>query len=128
MKPLKHFIIGLVAASLLYFLQITNLFFSLLVLATNSLVDSDHYFYYVYSKKDLSFRRAYNWFIKGSKTARKSILVFHSYEFLAFLILVSFTYSLAWATVLGVVVHFCCDIIDKTRRKMFFRNIVLTKF
>lgn len=127
MKPLKHFIIGLFISFLLYFFDIIDLFPSLLILTSNSLIDSDHYFYYVYYKKNFSLRKAYLWFIRKSKQSVEAILIFHGIEFITALIILAIIFPIVWWIFLGVVIHFLCEMIGEERRKLLFKNIVITR-
>lgn len=68
MLPLKHFILGLIFAGFLYlvFPKITLTGFLLIFLST-FLIDIDHYFYYIYKKKNFNITKSYKWFIKNKK-------------------------------------------------------------
>jgi hypothetical protein len=68
MLPKQHLFFGVIFASILFFIfpQIGLIEFFIIV-ASTVLIDIDHYTYYVYKKKDLDLKRAYNWFFKDSE-------------------------------------------------------------
>lgn len=136
MLPLKHFLIGLIFSSLLLIIfPSIGLIPALLILASNSLIDSDHYLYYVFHKKNFSLKKAYDWFIKyGEKIAKipkdkqnqfkEIILIFHGIEFWAVLILLSFIYPFLLWVLLGMAIHIYCDMIEEEKRERLFKSIV----
>ena len=68
MYPTKHFILGTIFASFLFFLFPSIGFLGLfLIVASSVLIDVDHYLYYSFRKNDFSLKNSYLWFIKHSK-------------------------------------------------------------
>lgn len=70
MYPSQHLFAGIIFSLILLFLfpQINYIGF-LIIVFSNFLIDVDHYLYYVYKKKDLSLKNAYNWFVENLKKA-----------------------------------------------------------
>jgi len=68
MLPSKHFLFGVIFAGILYLIFPEIGFAGFFIVAVSSfLIDVDHYLYYVFSKKNLSLRQAYNWSMKRRK-------------------------------------------------------------
>jgi len=129
MYPKQHLIFnGLLLIVLLIFFPQVGLIKVFLILLSNSLVDADHYLYYVYHKKDWSLKNSYRWFIqripkidklskKEQGKYKKTPLIFHGIEFLAILIFLSFLHPLLLWVLLGVVIHTVLDIIEQRNDK-----------
>ncbi len=129
MYPKQHFIFGvLLSIVLLIFFPQIGLIKVFLILLSNSLVDADHYLYYVCHKKDWSLINSYRWFIqripKIDKLSKKEQgkyknppLIFHGVEFWTILIFLSFLHPLLLWVLLGVVIHTILDIIEQRNDK-----------
>ena len=124
MYPTKHILYGLILSLffLLVFPSIGLTKISLFFLSS-FLVDVDHYFYYVFHKKDLSLRNSYMWFVRRTKELRKVpsskqkefkkiILVFHGVESWIVLLLISFYYPIFYYILSGFVFHLFLDWVD----------------
>jgi hypothetical protein len=123
MLPLYHLFLGIIFSLILFFLfpQIELIGFLIIILST-VLIDIDHYLYYIYKKKDLSLKNAYNWFVfrtkKLSLLSRKQRNEFyqgfaflHGFETLLILFLIG--YYFFWPIIyifLGVAFHLFLDI------------------
>jgi len=121
MFPSKHLFLGILFASVLFFIfpEIGLIGFSLIVLST-FFIDVDHYFLYVYEKKDVSLRNAYHFFVKEFKkfnllskkekrNCKYGILIFHGIEFWLILILLSLFFNLFSYILIGVMFHIFLD-------------------
>ncbi len=134
MYPKQHLIFGvLLSIVLLIFFPKIGLMGVFLIFLSNSLVDADHYLYYVYNKKGWGLKNSYNWFIqripKIDKLSRKEqgrykkiLLLFHGIEFWSILILLSFFYPLLLWILLGAVTHVVLDIIEQRKDKEMVLN------
>jgi hypothetical protein len=125
MLPSKHFIFGTIFAFILVFTfpQIGFIGF-IIIIASTLAIDIDHYFYYVYLKKDLSIVNAYNWVIKNGIKFQKmndsqkkeiylEICIFHGVEaiFLLFILFAFFKSPFYLLVLTGFVFHQCLDLI-----------------
>jgi len=68
MLPRAHLILGILFSVTLFYLfpQIGYIGLTI-ILFSSVLIDIDHYFYYVYKKKDWNLKKAYFWFLKKRK-------------------------------------------------------------
>ena len=83
-------------------------YFSLIIFLSSFLIDIDHYFYYVVKKRDFNLINSVNYFLEKHRV--KAILFFHSVEFLALLIILSFVNYIFIYISLGIGFHFILDI------------------
>ena len=68
MLPKWHIFLGTIFATALFLIfPKIDLIGFLLIIASTVLIDIDHYVYYVFKKRDLSLKNAYNWFIQKRK-------------------------------------------------------------
>lgn len=85
--------------------------------------DFDHYLYYIFGKKNFSFKKAYRWFKirdiklrKLSKEERKKhnlgIMIFHGIEPIIFLSILSMFFFPIFFVTLGFFVHLIEDLIE----------------
>lgn len=124
MLPKQHIILGLIFATvlLLLFPQIGLIGFLIIIFST-VLIDVDHYLFYVWYKKDYSLRNCYRWFIKKSrefrnlsKEQKKKIncppIIFHGFEALIILIILSFFSKIFIYILIGFLFHEFLDIIN----------------
>jgi hypothetical protein len=105
-----HFVASLILAVLLYpFYGIL----SLIVLIGGFLIDTDHWLWYVYVKKDLSIANSYRYYV--SREYRKDrpmvIHIFHTIEFWALCFFASLYLTPAFILTLGVFSHIFLDFI-----------------
>lgn len=117
MLPKEHMVYGIVFALLtnLFIFPGLNLLVLALIFLSTFAVDADHYILYAYRRRDLSFKRAYNYFtdmcekLKSSEKNRAPLLVFHTMEFFAVLVVLAF-YSRYFAFIAaGVLFHILLD-------------------
>lgn len=135
MLPKWHVLINLVISFiLLIFLDLSNV---IIFFASSVLMDIDHYFYYLYEKKDYSLKRAYNWnkitrarFHNLSREEKKRhryfVLIFHGIEILALVLAMSFFSPIFFYVFLGFCIHLIEDLIIAGRFKYFKRKLFLS--
>ena len=121
MYPKQHLIFGgLLSIVLLIFFPQVGLIEVFLIILSNSLVDVDHYIYYVYKKKDWSLKNAHNWFTKRNqkfeKLSKKEnqrykriLLIFHGIEFWIILFFISLIFLPFYWILFGVMIHIVFD-------------------
>ncbi len=126
MKPLKHLILGIILAVILFVtlpeIGLVNLG---IILASSVLIDIDHYFYYVYKKKKINPIKAYKWYTisirkicKWSRKQKRDISFgchfLHGVEILLLLYVLYFYFSPIFLYILiGVAFHLGVDLIDE---------------
>jgi len=124
MLPKHHILLGTIFAAALFliFPKISLIGF-LLITASTVLMDVDHYVYYVFKKRDLSLKNAYNWFLKKqerllllSKEQRNKVLgpfcFLHGIEILIILLLLGlFVHKYFYFLLIGAAFHLFLDII-----------------
>jgi len=71
MLPKSHFLLGVVAAIVLYFGFEIGILGCLVFLIATIGIDVDHYLYYAYRKKDWNLRKAATWFIEKGEVFMK---------------------------------------------------------
>ena len=120
MLPKYHFLAGL---AVFIFLIIVGVpfFNATLFLLSSVLIDIDHYFYYVWKKKDPNLFKAYKWHIKVSrelkgmrkrKKYKRTVLVFHGIEFLLFLLILSVFFPTFIWIFFGSIFHLLLDLTE----------------
>jgi hypothetical protein len=123
MLPRKHLIIAVLFTILLYFLFPKINIINLLILFSSSvLIDVDHYFYYIFKKRDLNLIKCYNWYRENVKKTlslpkkeRKKIYsgfyFFHGIEWIIILFLLGkFFFPVLSYVSFGFLLHFIADI------------------
>jgi len=120
----------------LIFPQIGTLGFVVTLLST-FLIDVDHYFYYIFYKRDLNPINACVWFDKKVKdylatpvserpAKEQGVFIFHSLEFLSVIFILGFFVPYVHFVLIGFVFHvildMCFEIYHKVnfKRKLFF--------
>lgn len=130
MFPSKHLILGIIFSAIVLFLfpQIGFMGFLLIILST-FFIDVDHYFLYVFKKKDLSLGNAYRWFVNGfkkrialpkkEKTKYKyGILIFHGIEFWIILAFLALIHNFFLYIFIGVMFHIFLDFLALVYHKV----------
>ena len=121
MLPKHHAILGFIFALnlFIFFIEIT-LIPAIIIFLSSILIDVDHYLYYVFIKKDLSLKKAFQWFVKISKIydslsknqrkkIHRSIFFFHGIEALVVLFLIGVYLPLANFIAYGFLFHLILD-------------------
>lgn len=91
------------------------LFLLSIIFLSSILIDVDHYIYYVFKKRDLNLRKAFNWFLEHRKEFERNPKPFrfvcHSIEFLSILAILSLYFNILFFIFLGFVFHLMTDLI-----------------
>ena len=132
MLPKTHIILGAIFSLLIYFFLHLSLFSVILIFLASFFIDFDHYLWYIYKKKSLNLKNAYNWFKKKrekwTKLSKKEreiykrvYLVFHSVEFWIVLLALSFINKIFLFILIGVLFHIIIDYIEiiYTKEKLY---------
>ena len=113
MKPLTHFLASLVLAAVFY------PFFgwsTLAIFAGGVLIDIDHYIYYALKYKKMNIAVCYKFYAYDAakedfKDVTGSLMAFHTAEFAALCVLLSFYSTLALMFTAGLLLHYFLDLI-----------------
>jgi hypothetical protein len=125
MWPKTHIIYGFIFTFLLYiiFPQI-GLFEAGLIFLSTVLIDVDHYFYYVFRNKNISLRKAINWFSERKRRWHKltssqiqqyqnkykhNVLIFHGLEFVFLIAILTLYYPIFFWILIGISIHLLID-------------------
>ncbi len=121
MLPKIHFLYGLIAALILFLLNLAHVWQALIFLAATVLMDFDHYIYYVRRKNKYSLRAAYHWFkLKENfwkmipphdrKKYYTGFYIFHGLEWVALFFLLGYLWaSFFYFIALGMLFHLFLD-------------------
>ncbi len=114
MKPKYHFISSVILMILLsgYFGLL-----SIFVFVGGFLIDFDHYLYYALKKKDWRLKRCLKYY-HPERVCVDELHVFHTIEFWAMIILLSFYFEFVLATLIGMILHQSLDSYDYYKRKI----------
>lgn len=123
MLPKIHVLVGLIFSILFYFILNISLIGVLLIFLSSFLIDTDHFFWYIYRKKSFNLKESYFWFKEKRKQwlqlsenqrekYKRPYLIFHSIEFWIILVLLSFLNKLFLFILLGIIIHIILDYIE----------------
>lgn len=134
MLPKIHAIFGIIFSILFYIIFHITLFAAFLIFLASVLIDSDHYIWYVYTKKSLNITKAYIWFKEKRKKwfklsqkerdkYKRAYLIFHSIEFWVILFLLSYFNKIFLYMLIGILFHMILDFIEifYIREKYYFK-------
>lgn len=118
MLPKKHVFFGLAASLILFPIFLWKV---LLFLIATVFIDFDHYLLYAIKKRDLNLKNAYAFLkildekqkrpvFKGTYTL--FLCIFHTYEFLLIILILTITYNPIFPVFLGLIFHVTTDIIS----------------
>ena len=107
MLLLKHLKWSLLPSIVLFFFYRWEVW---IFVATNVLIDADHYPVYVIKFKNLSLIKAHSYFKNISKC--EDLALFHTPEFIIFVLILSFFYKILFLVFLGLVFHVILDVYE----------------
>lgn len=125
MLPKWHILLGFVFSYVLIYFFNFSLFAGTIVFLSSFLIDFDHYLYFVYKKKDLSYFQARGYYSELnahwknlSKEEKESykypIMIFHGIEFWIILALLGFISPIFFWILMGIGVHMIADLSEYT--------------
>ncbi|MAG38777.1 hypothetical protein CMO90_01695 [Candidatus Woesearchaeota archaeon] len=87
---------------------------SMLVLIGGVLIDVDHYFWNIIRNKNYSLKKTYQFCkrierIKDTERYKEAVMIFHTFDALIIMILISLLFKEFYFILLGVVVHLFMD-------------------
>jgi hypothetical protein len=127
MLPKYHVLSGFIFSLIIFliFPEINLIGFTIIFLSS-FLIDVDHYLFYVFTKKDLSLKKAHKFFLKEHKKFHKLSykektkklkkrgpwpMVFHGVETLILLGILSFFHQIFLYIIIGLIFHQVLDFI-----------------
>lgn len=126
MLLLKHLKWSLLPATVLFFFYKWDVW---IFVATNVLIDADHYPVYVWKFRNLSLKKAHTYFKNTVKC--DDLALFHTPEFIILVLIASFFYKILFLVFLGLVFHLILDIYEFYRDgkwRPFFLSSWLIKY
>ncbi len=136
MLPKWHILAGAIFSLILFYFFNINYFEASLVFLSSFLIDADHYFWWVLKKRNISFSKAYYWLKNLSKNHKPRVDLFHTFEFLIFIGILSYFFKPFLFILIGLLFHSITDMIDmlpeithskKCGREYFLIRYLLTK-
>jgi len=124
MLPSKHLLIGAVFSILIWIIFPSIGFWNAAIIFLASfLIDTDHYLYYAYMKKNISLSKAYIWFVEQKniflklnhserKKVEHAVIIFHGIEFWIILLFLIFLNKVFFFVLLGVSIHMLLEFIE----------------
>ena len=94
----------------------------------------DHYFFYIYHKKNFNLRKAYDYFLEHKKQIQKFgseanmsyphfFFIFHGLEILLLLFIISFFFSPFYFIAIGFSFHLLLDLIEQAIYSNKFQKV-----
>jgi hypothetical protein len=131
MLPKTHAIAGLLFCIFCYiFFNFTFLEVSLIFLA-NIFIDVDHYLFYVFRKKDLNLKNAYEWNLYLPDDHKPVMHIFHCTEFFIVIFLLSIFFFPIIFILIGLIFHSIFDLfelITNVKSKVYLREYFLFRY
>jgi hypothetical protein len=120
MLPKTHILLGFLFAYITYWFTSLSIFQASLIFLASVLIDFDHYLWYVFKKKNLNLKKAYN-FLK-IKRKSKRLMIFHTIEFHIFVGLLGFIWAGFFYILIGMLFHSITDLIGLIYKKEVWRR------
>ncbi len=114
MLPKYHLLFGFLFSLILYLLfPFIGLPGFLIIFASSVLIDVDHYIYYVFTKKDLSLKKAYYFFLK-KPLINPAMYFLHGVEVLLILFLLGIFVNKVFLFIfIGFSFHLFLDVLEQ---------------
>jgi len=129
MLPKFHILFGAIFSLLIFYLFQITIFQASLILLSSVLIDFDHYMFGAVRKKTLKLKRLYFWHKALGRTHKTMMHIFHSIEFIIFIVILSFYFNFFLFILIGMVFHSILDIFDLIySRKWGCREFSLIRF
>ncbi len=120
-----HAIVGAVAAAILY--PLFGIFGATIIFLAAFLVDVDHYFIYIYRKKDFSLKNGY-YFFRKVHDGSGFYPIFHMVEVVVILAFLSNYFQILLPFVIGEFLHISQDWFENMFTHTTNRNFFATGF
>lgn len=118
-----HILFGLVFSIILYLVFPLTVLEASVIFLSSFLIDVDHYLWHIFNKKSMSLKKSIDYFFnkrkkytlmdsKEREKYKKTILFFHSLEFLIIVLLLSFINRFFLFVFIGLFFHLFLDILE----------------
>ncbi|MBU4086747.1 MAG: hypothetical protein KKB21_04190 [Nanoarchaeota archaeon] len=129
MIPGWHILFGAVFSLFLFFFFSASLLNSAIVFLTSVLIDFDHYLLSIRRLKSLSLRKSYNWYLNLIHPHKPALHIFHTVEFIIFILILAFFHEFFLFILIGILFHSLLDIIEMSYHKFLSdREYFLTRY
>ncbi|MBS3078646.1 hypothetical protein J4218_00830 [Candidatus Pacearchaeota archaeon] len=127
MLPKVHIFFGAIFSIILYVIGL-DIFNCTLVFLASFLIDFDHYLWYIIKHEDFHLKNAF-YFLKHLKKKKKTLMIFHTLEFLIFVLLLSYVWIEFFWISIGMIFHSILDLIDLYNEKeLYLREFSLINY
>ena len=125
MRPLDHFIISLIAASIIYFYSAHSaVFIYPFVLMTGFLIDIDHNLWFIYRYKNWNIKQCWKYYKKKRTSMYDQLLIFHTIEFALLISVLAVFYSWAALMFFSLMLHYTLDAASLEYKRVAHPSIV----
>ncbi len=129
MMPKTHILLGAIFSLVLYFSFNLNFPGLLIIFLASFLIDIDHYFFYVHRMKNWSLNKASKWYFSLAKHHKPIMHIFHTFEFLLLISLLSSISPFFFFLFVGVIFHSILDITEMIyNNRLEVREFFLTRY
>ena len=112
MLPKWHVLFGFIFAYIVYWFTSINVFEASLIFLSSVLIDFDHYMWIVKRKEYFNLKKAYFWHKNLPKKHKPIMHIFHTIEFLLFVLILGLFFKLFFFIFIGMLFHSVLDIIE----------------
>ena len=123
MHPKHHILLGAITTFLIFLISGINSLEASIIFLASFLIDIDHYLIYIISSKNISLKKARNYFfnwrkkwlempIKKREDYKRPILFLHGIEFVLLLIILGIFNNLFLFILIGITMHLFFDYMD----------------
>ena len=135
MLPKSHIIINFFIDGI--FLFFINPIYVVIIFLSSILIDIDHYFYYIFEKKNLSLKKGIKWYLlkrkqfhnlsrEEKKKHKYFVFIFHGVESIILLSILSMYFPILIYVVIGFSIHLIEDLIVAGKFKYIERKLFLS--
>jgi hypothetical protein len=118
MLPKWHAVLGFIFALFIYLIFPITLFEAGVIIFASIFIDFDHYMWYVKRYKDFNLKRAYYRIKEHQKHNKKTLMIFHTIEFLILTAIFGIFFNIFFFFFIGMLFHSILDFIDLTRTRL----------
>lgn len=111
MLPKYHILFGAIFSLILYFLFPISIFQGSLIFLASVFIDVDHYFWYVFKKKDWNLIKTH-YFLKNKGRGTRKLMIFHTIEFHILFVILGLIWPIFYYILIGMIFHSLIDIIN----------------
>ncbi|MCK5042470.1 MAG: hypothetical protein KAR51_00435 [Candidatus Aenigmarchaeota archaeon] len=130
MHVLAHIPVNFTIGYLFYMIigQPADIGFLLAISAAGFLIDIDHAITFIMAKRSIHPTKFYRWLRYQLDHSVPSFYICHTFEFIAFLYILSFSYSFAYAMFIGYALHLATDMTVNIRKDIIKGESSINRF